>query len=188
MTKCPHHHVFCYGESVCRRAYKQVLPVFALDIATDPKSIEVPIPDVILTHPHMSDPPLPPLNDTDHLILLPEPEAKINTPPLPPVDKPADIVSSPLLLTNDSPPIIVTVPSLLSDDDPDVKLNNSLSPSDDKHTLIKIDPLVLLSPQPTSTITEPPAPDDATHVLIKTIVLSPFAELPLFNLADTVLL
>ena len=186
--KRPHQRVSCYGESLFRRAYKQVLPVSALDIATDLEFVELLIPDEILTHPPMSDPSLPLINDTDPTLVLPKPEAKLNAPPLPPANEHVGIVTFPPLLTNDSPPTIVTAPSLLSDDNPDVKLNNPPLPSDDTPMLIKTDPPVLLSPEPTSTITDSPAPDDVTPVLVKTLPLSPFAEFPLFNLTDAVLL
>ena len=120
-----------YGESFLWRTYKYVLPVSAPDIAIALESVELRIPDKILSHPSMSDPPLPPINDTDRLIVLFEPEAKLNAPPLPSADEPADIVASTPLLTNNSPLTIVTAPSLLSGDDPNIKLNNPPSPSDD---------------------------------------------------------
>ena len=47
----------------------------------------------------MSDPPLPPRNDTDPPVVRSETEPKLNAPPLPPVDDHADIlVSLPLLI------------------------------------------------------------------------------------------
>ena len=49
----------------------------------------------------MSNLPLSPINDTYPPVLLPEPEAKLNTNQLSPTDKPADILSSHPLLTND---------------------------------------------------------------------------------------
>ena len=42
-----------------------------------------------------------------------------------------------------------------------------------------------LSPELTSNITYPPAPYDKTHILIKALSLSLFAESPLFNLHDS---
>ena len=146
------HHVSYYGESLCRRAYKQVLLVSTLDITTNPESVELLIPNEILTQPPMFDPPLLPTNDIDTHIVLSEPESKIDSPPLPPADELADIVSSPPLLTNDSPPTTVDVPLLLSDDDSDTKINNYLSSSNDTPTLIKTDPPVTLSPEPMSAI------------------------------------
>ena len=108
-------------------------------------SVELPIHDEVLTHPPMSNYSLPQLNDTYSLIVLPEPEAKINAPPLPPADEPVDIVVSPPLLTNDSPSTSVTVPSLISDDDTNIKLNNPPSSSEDTPTLVKTIPPVPLS-------------------------------------------
>ena len=52
VTRCPQPRMFCVGESWCRRAYKQVPTVSALDIATDLKSAERRIADGRL-------PPLP---------------------------------------------------------------------------------------------------------------------------------
>ena len=78
-----------------------MLPVSTLDIATDPESIELLIPDEILTYPPMSDYFLPPFNDTDSSIVLPEPEAKINARLLLSVYEPAAIVKYPPLLNND---------------------------------------------------------------------------------------
>jgi len=45
-----------------------------------------------------------------------------------------------------------------------------------------------LSSESTLTVTDPPALDDQTHVLIKTLPLSPFAESPLFNHNDSLAL
>ena len=111
------------------------LPVSAFDIATDLEPVELLIPDERLTHPSMSDPPMPPIKDTYLPIVLPEPETKMNALPVLSADEPAYIVTYPPLLTNESPSIIVTVPSLLRIDDPDVKLNSPPSPSDDTPTL-----------------------------------------------------
>ena len=51
-----------------------MLPLSVLDRATDPESAELLIPDEIRTPSPMFDPPLPPINDPDLLISLPEPE------------------------------------------------------------------------------------------------------------------
>ena len=61
-----------YGESLCRRAYKQVLLVSALDIVADPESVELLILDQILTLLPISDPLLLPIKNKDSPIVLPE--------------------------------------------------------------------------------------------------------------------
>ena len=164
-----------------------MLSVSAPDIAIDLESVELRIPDKILSHPPMSDPPLPPINNTDPCIVLSELEVKLSALLLLPADELADRVSSPPFLINNPPPTIVAAPSLLSEDDPDTKLNNPPSPSDDKPTLIKIDPPVPLSPESTTTLTYPSVPDDATPVLVRALSLSPVSEFPLFNLTNVVL-
>ena len=164
-----------------------VVELTARDSATDPESVERLKPDERITYPPMSDPPLPPINNTDPCIVLSELEVKLSALLLLPADELADRVSSPPFLTNNPPPTIVAAPSLLSEDDPDTKLNNPPSTSDDKSTLIKIDPPVPLSPESTTTLTYPSVPDDATPVLVKALSLSPVSEFPLFNLTNVVL-
>ena len=63
-----------------------MLPVYVLDIVTEPESEERPKPEERRTPPPLSDPPLPPSNDRYHLIVLPEPEVKRNVPSIPPAD------------------------------------------------------------------------------------------------------
>ena len=137
----------------------------------------------ILTPPHMFDLPLPPINDIDPPILFPEPKSKLNTNQFSPEDESADIISSPLLLINDSPPTIVTNYPLLNDDGPN--LNSIIF---HRHLMIHLcsssHPSVPLSPEPTSTITDPPTLNDQTHIPIKTLSLPPFTEFPLFNQND----
>ena len=58
VTRCPQPRVSCVGESWCRRAYKQMPTVSALDIATDLKSAELRVADGILTPLPLTD--LPP--------------------------------------------------------------------------------------------------------------------------------
>jgi len=86
--------------------------------------VDLLIYNIILTPISLSDPPLPPINHTTYPIVLPEPDDKLNTPPL----SPENIVASPPLLTNDSPTIIVTSSIILDDDKSDVILNDPLSP------------------------------------------------------------
>ena len=164
-----------------------MLALSALDSATDPESAELQLSDDIRVPSPMSDPPLPPINNTDPCIVLSELEVKLSALLLLPADELADRVSSPPFLINNPPPTIVAAPSLLSEDDPDTKLNNPPSPSDDKPTLIKIDPPVPLSPESTTTLTDPSVLDDATPVLVKSLSLSPVSEFPLFNLTNVVL-
>ena len=59
-----------------------MLAASTLDIATDPESIELPIPDERRTPLPKTDPPLSPINERDPTKDLPEPEAKLNHPPL----------------------------------------------------------------------------------------------------------
>ena len=147
--------------------------------------MELLIPDEIITLPYLSDPLLPLINDTYPPVVLPEPEAKINAPPLPPTDEPADIVVSPPLLTNDSPSIIVSASPLLNDDTLNVKFSNYQSLSDGTSVFIIIVSLVPFSPDSTSTITGPAEPDDEIPVLTKVLPISPFNESPLFNINDS---
>ena len=97
--------------------------------------MELLILEKIPTPPPMSDPLLPPRNDTDSPIVLSETETKLNVVPFPPADDHADILKSPPLLTRNSTPTIVTTPLLRNDDEPDVKRNNLPSPSDDTPVL-----------------------------------------------------
>lgn len=52
----------------------------------DRELIALPIPDPMLTAPPTSEFSVPPNNDTDSPALLPDPDFKLNNPPLPPVD------------------------------------------------------------------------------------------------------
>ena len=63
----------------------------ALDIATNPEAMKILIYNEILIRPHMFDFILPPINDMDSPILFPEPEAKLNTNQLLPIDEHTDI-------------------------------------------------------------------------------------------------
>ena len=72
MTRCPHQRVSYFGESVWCRAYNQVSPVSALDIAADTESMELRMSDGVLTPPSLSDLPLLPNNDSEPPIVLPE--------------------------------------------------------------------------------------------------------------------
>ena len=82
MTQSPHQRVSCNIEWVCRSAFNQVVPVSALDIVTDPESVELLIPDEILNPSPLSDPSPPLSNDSDPPIGLPELEAEVNALPL----------------------------------------------------------------------------------------------------------
>ena len=137
-----------------------LLPLFVLDIATDPEDMELLIPDEIITLPYLSDPPLPIINDIVPPIVLPESEAKLNDSPLLLAGEPTNIGVSLQLLTNDSPPTIVSALPLLNGDKPNVKLNNYQSLSDDISVFIIIGPPVPFSLDSPSAITGPAVPGD----------------------------
>ena len=82
MTTYPHQRVSYHSQSLYRRPQKQVLPLSALDSATDLESVERQIPEV-RPPTLMSDPPLPPINDPYPLIVLSEAEAKRTAPAIP---------------------------------------------------------------------------------------------------------
>ena len=96
--------------------------------------VELIIYNVILTPLSLSNLQLPLINHTNPPVVLPEPEDKLDTPPL----SPENIEASPPFLTNDLPSIIVTSCILLNDDKSDVILNDPLSPPDNTPILIVV--------------------------------------------------
>ena len=58
------------------------------------------------------------------LVVLLDPETKLNNPPLPPIYEHVDMVIFPQSLTNNQIPIIVASDLLLNNDEHGVKLNN----------------------------------------------------------------
>ena len=116
------------------------------------------------------------------------PDAKCNDPPLPSTYDPADIGSSLLRPTNDATLTNVTDPSVRKSEDTDGTPNNSKKIP--HHCPMKTpapaipDLPVPLYREPTPTITDPAAPDDATPVPRKMLPSSTCAELPTFNVTD----
>ena len=68
-----------------------MVPSSALDIATDPETMELRIPEEILNPLPLSDAPPSSSNNTEPIILLSKPDAEVNALPFPSVDEPGDI-------------------------------------------------------------------------------------------------
>ena len=83
MTQRPQQRVSHNSESVCRGSSKREVPVAARDIATDPESGDLLLPDETLNPPPLSNPPPPPSKYTDPSRGYPELEVTVNTLPLP---------------------------------------------------------------------------------------------------------
>ena len=132
-----------------------LLTLSEFDITPHPETMDLLISDEILTHPLISNLPLPPMNDTNHPVLLPELEARLNNNQFSTIYKPVLIIVSFSLLTNDLSPTIVANPTLLNEYEHDMKVNNPASQYNDIAVHIVTYPL------------DPPAHDDTTLVFVK---------------------
>ena len=75
-----------------------------------------------------------------------------------------------------------------NDDEPDIKLNDPSSPLDDTYILIVADSSFPLSPELTSTITDPSALDAETPDFLKVLSLLQFTKSLLYNHNDPLIL